>query len=61
MYAVLELQVEGRVVDDWAFPDDLPGAVAYLDEFPGVAWEELPVARGEALEFIQQRLAQPGR
>jgi hypothetical protein len=61
LYYVLELDAQGNVVDDWVFPDDLPGAVAHLDEFPGVAWEELPVGRGKALEFIQQRLAQPPR
>ena len=61
-YEVLELESQGRVVDDRAYPDDLQEALAHLDEFPGKAWEELPAAHNEALGVIRERLAQtPGR
>jgi hypothetical protein len=56
---VLELEAEGRVVDDWAYPDDLQGALAHLDGFPDAAWEELQAGHNEAVSFIQERLAHP--
>ena len=59
VYAVLELEAQGRVVDDWLYPDDLQEALAHLDGFAGAAWGELPPAHNEAVSFIQDRLAQP--
>ena len=59
MYEVLELEAQGRVVDENPYPNDLDGALTHLDMFPGVAWEELPATHNEAVSFIQERLAQP--
>ena len=59
VYAVLELETQGRVVDDWLYPDGLQEALAHLDGFAGAAWDELPAAHDEAVSLIQERLAQP--
>jgi hypothetical protein len=58
LYYVLELDGQGFVIDDWFFPEDLEGALGYLDEFPGVEWEELKLADGEAPVFVRNRLAE---
>jgi hypothetical protein len=59
-YYVLELEAQGRVVDDWV-PVDLESAKEFLADFPGAVWEELPTDRGDALALVSQRLAEPPR
>jgi hypothetical protein len=59
MYEVVELEAQGRVVDENPYFDDLHGARTHLDPFPGLGWEELPATHNEAVSFIQERLAQP--
>jgi hypothetical protein len=60
VYYVLELEAEGRVVDDWV-PGDLGAAKAFLQSYPGAVWEELPDDTDEALALLRQRLAGPPR
>ena len=59
-YYVLELEAQGRVVDDWV-PGDLEGAKEFLAGFPGAVWEELPKDHRDALALISRRLAEPPR
>jgi hypothetical protein len=61
VYYLLELDARGWVVDDWCYPDDLGSALSHVDGFPGVEWEELKLADGEARPFIRSRLTQPPR
>jgi hypothetical protein len=60
VYAVLELEAQGRVVDDWLYPDGLQQALTHLD-FPGAVWEELPTDHRDALALISHRLTEPPR
>jgi hypothetical protein len=59
-YYVLELEAQGRVVDDWV-PGDLESAKEFLAGFAGAVWEELPTDHADALALISKRLAEPPR
>ena len=60
MYPLLELDDDGREIDDWAC-DTLDEALGHIEKYSPARWEELPQDRGQALELIRQRLSNPPR